>query len=148
MSSRLIVLGSEAAEVVNQVFEDLQATLEEGELGSDLGVFNAYSGGTTADLVKNPKTALGESVVSLRSAQQGTVIVQGVGAVPSPSFDLLGWNLDLAASADLSVVYALDGAGMSADLLDQEITTFLARASRHHATVAGVVVSGNTQWSG
>ena len=54
MSSRLIVLGSEAAEVVNQVFEDLQATLEEGELGSDLGVFNAYSGGTTADLVKNP----------------------------------------------------------------------------------------------
>ena len=142
MSSRLIVLGSEAAEVVNQVFEDLQATLEEGELGSDLGVFNAYSGGTTADLVKNPKTALGESVVSLRSAQQGTVIVQGVEAVPSPSFDLLGWNLDLAASADLSVVYALDGAGMSADLLDQEVTTFLARATRHHATVAGVVVSG------
>ena len=82
MSSRLIVLGSEAAEVVNQVFEDLQATLEEGELGSDLGVFNAYSSGTTADLVKIPKAALSESTISLRSAQQGTVIVRGVGAVP------------------------------------------------------------------
>lgn len=142
MTSRLIVVGPTAAATTSQVFEDLQATMEDGGLAEDIAVLDAAGGRTGAQIVKDPAAALEEEVVSLRSSQAGTVLVQGLTSAPAPSFDVLGWNLDLAASADLSVVYTLNGAGLGAELIGQDIQTFLQRAKAHDATVAGVIVSG------
>ncbi|WP_099331566.1 phosphate acetyltransferase [Actinomyces minihominis] len=142
MSSRLIVVGSSATATADQVFEDLQAALEGGSLGGDVAVLNATAGQNLADIVKNPSASVTTAVISLRSAQNDALVVRGLSAVPAPSFDVLGWNLDVAASANLTVIYALDGSGMNADLLAQEINTFTARAKEHHATVAAVVLAG------
>lgn len=142
MSSRFMVLGADAGQVSQQVFEDLMIALESQELGQNASEMDAGAGQSGAQIVKNPKAALSEAVVSIRSNQAGALVVQGLSSVATPSFDTLGWNLDLAASADLTVVYALDAAGMSAGLIEQEIKTFVARAAAHHATVTAVVLSG------
>lgn len=142
MSSRLIVVTTGAGATNSHVSDELVAALESTELGQNLEELSALEGQNAATLVKNPKGALREAVVSLRSAEASCVVVAGLPSAPTPSFDVLGWNLDLAASADLTVVYALSGEGMSADLISQEIQTFADRASKHHATVAGVVLSG------
>lgn len=142
MPSRLIVVGSAAATATNEVFEDLQASIEDGTRGQGVSVVDVAAGLPPAEVVKNPKSALREAVISQRSDQSAAVIVKGLLSCPAPSFDVLGWNLDLAASADLAVVYALDATGMSAELIEHEIATFISRATAAHATVAGVVVSG------
>lgn len=142
MSSRFLVLGADVGQVASQVYEDLVGALESQELGQDVGEMDAVSGARGSQIVKNPQLALSNAVVSVRSNQAGALVVTGLSGVPTPSFDTLGWNLDLAASADLTVVYALDASGMSADLINQEIKTFLSRAGSHHATVAAIVLSG------
>lgn len=142
MSSRFLVLGADAGQVAAQVYEDLVGALESQELGQDVGEMDADGGVGGAQIVKDPQRGLTNAVVSIRSNQAATLVVAGLKGVGAPSFDTLGWNLDLAASADLTVVYALDASGMGADLIDQEIKTFLQRAGDHHATVAAVVLSG------
>lgn len=137
-----MVLGADAGQVSQQVFEDLMIALESQELGQNVSEMDAGVGQSSAQIVKNPQGALSTAVISIRSNQVNTLVVRGLASVATPSFDTLGWNLDLAASADLTVVYALDAAGMSAALIEQEIRTFAARAAAHHATVAAVVLSG------
>lgn len=140
--SRLIVIGSATTTIATEVFEDLQVNIEDGALGQNVSILDAAGEIKPAQIVKDPRGALQEAIVSLRSDQAATVVVKGVSTVPAPAFDLLGWNLDVAASADLAVIYALEGTGMSAELIGSDIRTFLQRAKVHHATVAGVVVSG------
>lgn len=142
MPQRLIVVGSAAVTATKEVFEDLQSSLEDGQRGQGISVVDVSADYSPAQIVKDPQATLRELVISLRSDQSGVVVVRGLVSAPTPSFDVLGWNLELAASSDLAVVYALDAAGMGADLIDHEITTFRSRAAAKKATVAGVVVSG------
>ncbi len=142
MSSRLMVVGSEASPVTEQVYQDLQEVLANHATEGGLLCTDAASGLTAQQILSDPKKALAVGATSLRSAQEDYVLVQGLTSVPAVSFDTLGWNLDLAANAGLTVIYAIDGSGMSADLLTQDILTFMDRATEHYATVVAVVVSG------
>ena len=138
----MLVVGSEASPVTDQVYEDIHAVLASKVSDDSLILANAAAGLSPQEVLANPTGSLRTATISIRSAEEAFVLVKAMPAPPAPSFDALGWNLDLAANADLVVVYALDGAGMSADLLSQDIASFLARAATHHATVAGVVVQG------
>ena len=158
MSNRLMVIGSGSSTVIDRVYEDAKSALTEGLSAETLQLKNVDDTGNVgsdslqlrdvaddvpeASVVEDPQGASAQEAISLRSSSEGIVLVKGLADVPVPSFDLLGWNLTLAADAGLSVVYALDGAGMSSDLVKSDIELFLARAAKHHATVAGVVLVG------
>ncbi len=141
MSSRLIVVGNASSNVAGQVFEELVDALESHLRGQNVGeILAAPEGGAT--VVRDPEAALRRAVVSARSDQNAALVVAGLASSPAPSFDVLGWNLEVAAGAGLAVVYALDAGGMGADLIETEIKSFLKKAAAHHATVAGVVLLG------
>lgn len=142
MYSRLIVVGNAAAPTATEVFQDLKAALERGEVAGDLGAIQATDGLSKADLVTSFDKAMAQAVTSIRSAEEANLVVLGLTTAPTPSFDVLQWNLELAANTACSVVFAVDGEGLGAALVEQEIRVLLGRAQRAHATVAGVVLEG------
>ncbi|WRS29126.1 phosphate acetyltransferase [Actinomycetaceae bacterium MB13-C1-2] len=158
MSNRLMVIGSGASTVIDRVYEEVKSNLTAGlsaqtlqlegvdsigNAGSDSLQFRDVADDVTAtSVVQDPEAASAEEAVSLRSSGEGIVLVKALSEVLVPSFDLLGWNLTVAADSGLSVLYALDASGMSADLIRVDVESFLSRATKHHATIAGVVLTG------
>lgn len=142
MSYRLMVIGSDAGAVYDRVFDDIQAQMV-GELATQstmaMDVGDAVS---PARVIAEPDESLTVAAGSLRSAAGGFLLAKGLTSVPSPSFDTMGWNLQLAADAGLAVVYALDATGLGTDLIESDIAAFLQRAKKAHATVAGAVLVG------
>ncbi|MFZ1382251.1 MAG: phosphate acetyltransferase [Scrofimicrobium sp.] len=158
MSNRLMVIGSGTSTVIDRVYEEVKSNLTEGLSAQTLQLENVDSTGNVGSdslqlrdiaddvaattVLQNPGAASTEEAISLRSSGEGIVLVKALPEVPAPSFDLLGWNLTVAADSGLSVLYALDASGMSADLIKADVESFLTRAADNHATVAGVVVAG------
>ena len=142
MSSRMLVVGSEASPVTTEVYQDVESVLSTQISDEGLLLADAQTGLSTEQILDKPGSALRTATVSIRSAQESFVLAKGLEQPAAKSFDALGWNLDLAANADMTVIYALDGAGKSATLLQQDVASLLNRASQHHATVAGVVITG------
>lgn len=142
MYSRLLVVGNEAAPTANQVYSDLVNALTKGEVASDLGSVDALSGVQKSELVSTPEKAMREAVVSVRSAEEANLVVLGLNASPTPSFPVLEWNLELAANAACSVVFAIDGEGLGSASLGQEMTSLMNRAKAANATVGGFVIDG------
>ncbi len=143
MTTRLLVMGSGAAAEARNLYQELfDALASTPEAGGNLEEIDATGGLPVAKIAHDPSKALNEVVVSLRSAQSGIVVIEGLAATPVPSFDTVGWNLDVAAALGATVVYSLDAQGLSPELISQEIATFKARAAAHNATVAAVVLSG------
>lgn len=138
-----MVVGSDASTVFDRVFQDIQEQMV-GELATESSMAMDVSDDVSpSSVVADPQGTLAQEAGSLRSgAAGGFLLVKGLSSVPSPSFDTLGWNLQLAADAGLSVVYAMDAAGMGAALIQSDIAAFVARAAKAHATVAGVVLVG------
>lgn len=142
MSNRLLVAGTSASTVIDRVFQDIKTQLTQADLQGALKLKEVDTEVTSGEVVDDPDGALSRETASLRESFDQTVLVKALTDVPTPSFDLLGWNLDLAADSGLSVVYALDASGMSKTLIESDVRTFLVRAGEHHATVAGVVLLG------
>lgn len=142
LSFRLMVVGSEASPVTQQVFHDAQAQLS-GELAVDsLQVSDLDDQVTGSEVLADPAGTKARLAISLRSDVEGFVLVKGLAGVQASSFDVLGWNLALAADAGLSVVYAADASGHSEELVEADIRSFLDRAASHHASVSAVVLVG------
>lgn len=142
MYSRTIVIGNVAAPTATQVYHDLYEALEAGETVGDVGGIDALEGVSKSELVTAPEKAMREAVTSVRSAEQANVVVLGLNSSPTPSFDVLDWNLQLAANAQCAVVFALSGEGLGASMLSQELQGLVARAKKAHAAVAGFVLEG------
>lgn len=142
MYSRLIVVGNVAAPTATQVYSDLVGALEQGEVASDLGSVDALEGISKTELVTTPEKAMNEAVTSVRSAQEANLVVLGLNAAPTPSFSVLDWNLDLAANAACSVVFAIDAEGLGSASLAQEMEVLVGKANAANATVAGFVIDG------
>lgn len=141
VSNRLIVVGNAAVTVTTRVLEDLTSVLGVDD-NSNVGFCDSLGGQSVSAVLADPKTAMAAATTSIRSADDDVVLVAGLTSTPAPSFDVLAWNLTLAANSGCAVVYALDGEGMNSSLINQEIATFEARAKEAHATVAGIVLSG------
>ena len=142
MYSRLIVVGNVAAPTATEVYHDLLEALQKGEVASDLGFIDATEGISKTLIATDPEKALREAVISVRSAEEANLVVLGLNASPTPSFSALSWNLDLAAHAGCSVVFAIDAEGLGASSLAHEIENLLRCAKKSHATVAGIAVDG------
>lgn len=142
MSYRLMVVGADASPATDSIYEAIQSGLT-GQLGAmSMQEMDLSDAVLPKKLLSDPEGARHEAAISLRSAVETLLLVQGITSSPSPSFDTLGWNLEVAADAGLAVVYTIDAAGLSPQLIESDIQNFLARAEKHHATVAGVVLSG------
>ncbi len=142
VSYRLMVVGADASPVFDSIHEDIQTGLTEGLAAESMQAMDVSDVVSAPALLKNPDHARTEATISIRSAVETIVLVKGLAGSPAPAFDLLGWNLGLAADAGLAVIYTLDAAGLSPDLILADIASFLSRAQRAHATVAGVVLAG------
>ncbi len=136
MSNRLMVVGTGNSTVVDRVFQEAQSALPDA-LVIDVDQLVAAS-----EIVDDPEDVSAREATTLRQPTEVPLLVKGLSAVPAPSFDVIGWNLDLAADSGLPVVYALDASGLSSALIESDVKAFLARASLHHATVAAVAISG------
>lgn len=143
MSSRILVAGTAPTPVVAQVVTELTALLPQIK-DESFEVTNTLAGTSLTRAITNPAAALSEAVISLRSDTGTGLLIQGLGSSPAPSFDVLGWNFDVAANTAAGVILVIDGSGMSHQLLVDETTSALRRAEEHHAGVCGIVIGSVT----
>lgn len=137
MTSRYIVVGPESANAAREVADELAVILTEG---GTLTRFSALEGTTLSEAALAPTTALAATLEAIRTADTDTVLIDGVAALDARTCDPIGWNLDLAASAQAQIVLVLDAEGASIDLLEEEIRVFAQRAAAAHATLAAVAL--------
>ncbi len=143
MTSALLIMGAADDAQVHNLYEQLVEDVQtQPQAQAGVTQISATADVPVAQIAKDPHAALEQAVTSIRSTEQGLTLVRGLVSSPVPSFDVTGWNLDVAAAVGAPVLYWLDAEGMSPELLGQEIATFASRAAEHNATLAGVVVSG------
>ena len=139
MPSRILVLGTAATPAARQTLSQIASLLENA---GPLTPADTLAGQSLAAVVSDPAKALAESVMSVRSLEGDRLLIAGLESAPTPSFDVLGWNLDVAANTAATVVAVVDAVGMSEELASAEIASLARRAAQHHAAVAAVVVIG------
>lgn len=145
MSFRILVVGTGASSVNAQLVHELAQLMEsqaEEMGGQTFSQMNAFADVPFTEVVSDPERALNEVVVSVRSNQADSLLITGIESAPAPSFDVLGWNFDVAANTGCQVLAVLDGTGMGASLIEADIATLQRRAESHHAKLSGVIVSG------
>lgn len=144
MAKRILVAGTGTSPATTQVEEQIAnilATEQDNGAGTTATV-DALAGQPLAAVLQHPARALNEIVVSLRSTDADTLLITGLAGSPAPSFDVLGWNLQVAANVGATFVGVVDATGMSSDLLGAEVSTLERRAQQAHAHLGGVVVTG------
>lgn len=145
MTTRFLVAGTGAGPTTIEVYHQLAKLLSQVSEEDGLPSFSqtdTLSGTTLARAIKDPSAALKEVTISLRSDNSGGVLIKGLQSAPAPSFDVAGWNYDVAANVAAAVILVVEATGLSEELLADEIRTAVRRAAAHHAPVAGVVVVG------
>ncbi len=145
VSSRVLIMGTSASSVNAQLIHEVSQLLMDQVMemgGQTFGVMDAFANQPFTKVVSDPKAALNEVIISVRSEQADSLLITGAESVPAPSFDVTGWNFDVAANAAAQVVAVVDGTGMNSELIQAEVKTLRDRADRHHATMSGVVVAG------
>ncbi|WP_318656671.1 phosphate acetyltransferase [Scrofimicrobium canadense] len=145
MSHSILVTGTAPGSAAAEVTHQLATMLPEIDVvygGESFTLTDATAGTTIVNAIKHPQQALKEVTVSLRSTP-GAALIAGLSGAPAPSFDVLGWNLDVAANAGAKVILVIDAAGMGSELLTDEIASSLRRAGQHHASVSGIVLVGS-----
>ncbi|WP_022867567.1 phosphate acetyltransferase [Schaalia vaccimaxillae] len=140
MTSRYIVVGPGSADTATQVGDELAKALQTRGTLTRLDVF---AGTNAREAATSPTQALPAAVEAVRAADSDFVLVDALDQADARTFDAVGWSLDLAASAQAGVVLALDGEGVGAELLAQEVQVGVARAKGHEAKVVAVAVSSN-----
>lgn len=126
---------------MDQVIYSLAATGGSEKTTSILQT-NALAGTTLPVALEFPQKALERVTKTLRTAREKLVLISGLRDCPAPSFDVLGWNLEVASNVGATVIAVIDAAGMGAELLEDEVTTLLRRVSDHHATLGAILVVG------
>ncbi len=137
MTSRYIVVGPESANAARDAADELASLLT---AKGALVRLDALAGVDASTAAVSPQTALPAALEAVRAADAEYVLVDGVDSLDARTFDAIGWDLDLAASAKAGVVLVLDVEGVGAELLDEEIRVFAARAAAHQATVVAVAL--------
>lgn len=137
MTSRYIVVGPESANAARDAADELAALLAgRGTLERT----NALIGVDASSTALSPGTALPTVLEAVRALTADAVLVDGIDALDARTFDAIGWNLELAASAKAGVVLVLDAEGVGAELLSEEIRVFTARAAAAQAKVVAVAL--------
>lgn len=145
MSSRILVMGTSASPVNAQLIHEiaqLLASQTEDMGGQTFSELDAFGGLPFTKVAQDPQKALTEVIVSVRSDQADSLLLTGVESVPAPSFDVPGWNLDVAANTGAQVLAIVDGTGMNAPLITAEVQALQRRAATHHASISGVLLVG------
>ena len=145
MSSRVLIMGTSASSANAQLIHEVSQLLTEQVMemgGQTFSQMDAFGDRPFTQIVGDPQEALNQVITSLRSDQADSLLVTGITSVPAPSFDVTGWNLDVAANAAAQVVAVVDGTGMNADLIAAEIRSLRERATKHHASISGIIVVG------
>lgn len=148
MPTRLLVTATAASQDLDEIYHQIVDFVSKSASAPDENEViqtNSLSGSSVSRAIQKPKEALKEVTTSLHSIRDNDLIIKGIGSTPAPSFDVFGWNLDVATNAGAAVVIVVNGAGMSPELLHDEVQTALHRASRHHAEVCGIIVSGTSK---
>lgn len=147
MPLRLLAAATASTPLAGQVIEQIAELIQQNELakgGDSFVQTDTLAGMPIAEVVKSPAQALNEVTIAVRSETENVIFIEGLQTTPAPSFDVLGWNFDVAANVGANVILVLDASGMSEELLADEIRLLLDRAAKHHATVSGLVVTGAT----
>lgn len=143
MSSRIMVMGTSASPANAQVIHEISPLLSDraGGAGSLVEV-DALAGLPLSAVVADPVEALPRVVQIIRGETAPAVLIVGMDAAPAPSFDVLGWNLSVAANSGAQVVAVVDATGMGPDLVQAELAALSRRAQDANATLGGVVLIG------
>ena len=137
MTSRYIVVGPESANAAHEAADDLAAAL------AGRGTFarvSALEGVDPRTAAVSPASALPSALEAVRAADAEFVLIDGVDGIDARTFDAIGWNLEIGASAQAGVVLVLDAEGRPAELLDEEILVFAERARDRGAELAAVAL--------
>ncbi|WP_076464180.1 phosphate acetyltransferase [Actinomyces mediterranea] len=137
MTSRYIVVGPGSADAARAFADDLTELLAQSGTVARLGALESQSASAVA---ASPLTALPAVLEAVRAVDADAVVIDGVDEIDARTFDAIGWDLDLAASAQTGVILVLDAEGVSADLLSHEISVFASRARAHEATLSAVAL--------
>ncbi|MDC4233667.1 phosphate acetyltransferase [Actinomyces sp. B33] len=137
MTSRYIVVGPGSSDTAAAVRDALAEAL--ASRGS-LARLGAFAGTTPQAAAANPTGALAAALEAVRAEDADYVLVDGVDEADARTFDALGWDLDLAASARAGVVLVLDADGVDAELLAEEVLVARTRAAAHQAEICAVVL--------
>lgn len=144
MSSRTLVMGTAVTPVngqlIDQVLYSLAATAGATSASNILHT-TTLTGTTLPEALAFPQKALEKVTKTVRSATQDTVLISGLRDCPARSFDVLGWNLEVASNVGAGVIAVIDATGMGQQLLEDEITTLRRRINDHHATLSAVLVA-------
>ncbi len=138
-------MGTSASSVNAQLIHEVSELLTEQVMqmgGQTFSQIDAFGDQPFTKVVQDPQKALNEVIISLRSDQADSLLITGITSVPAPSFDVVGWNLDVAANAAAQIVAVVDGTGMNADLIAAEVKSLRDRVEKHHASISGVIIAG------
>lgn len=136
MTSRFLVIATEA-DTAARVGDELADLFAAHSTVSRVG---ALTGTDAASAAADTESALASTVGAIRALHDDVVLIDGLCDLPLRTFDTLGWNLNVAASAKAHVILALDTEGVPTDLLAAEIRVARERAQSHHATIAAIAL--------
>lgn len=137
MTARLIVIQPAPALTVEEVADQVEEAL--ARRGSLTRVLAVTGIGVDA-LAQDPAAALTQAASRVTSADTDSVLIDQATGVPLTTFDDIGWDLDLAATAGARVLLALDVEGVPAALVAQDIRVAQARAAAHGTTISAALL--------
>lgn len=141
-SARLLVASSTDSSAIANVLYHLRQLAAESAPNVSVKQTTALGDLSVGQVIDDPQAALKKLVPTLLATTEEVVLIEGLRSAPIPSFDTFTWNLQVAANSGAAVVAVIDAAGFSEEILSSEIEVVRRRAREHHATLAGIVVTG------
>ncbi|MCI1641667.1 MAG: hypothetical protein LKI58_01310 [Actinomyces sp.] len=139
MTTRFIVIQPAPATAAEEIADELAEALA---ARGDMRRISAMDGVSVEDLSRDPAAALDGLSRRIRELEAGAVLIDQVEELPVSTFDVLGWNLDVAASTGARVLLALDAEGIPPELVAQDILVAGARAAAHGTAITAALVRG------
>ena len=137
MTARFIVIQPAPATTAREVGDQIAAALS---TRGSLARVDALGGVDVDTVTASTSAALAQVVTPIRTETSDFVLIDQAEDLPVATFDVFGWNLDVAASTGARVVLVLDAEGVPTDLLEREIEVARDRAAAHQARLAAVAL--------
>jgi len=139
VTARFIVIQPAPATAAEEAAAELAGAL--AARGSVLRV-SAMDGLGVDDLAHGPAAALDALARRISVLEADAVLIDQVEDLPLSTFDVFGWNLDVAASTGASILLALDVEGIPPELVAQDVRVAGARAVDRRTSIAAVLLPG------
>lgn len=139
MTDRYLVIQPEPTVNATQICDDLVSALEK-----DHSVTRADTLLDTSitEVAQDSASAFAHVINAVRADSSDVTLLEHADFSAVPTFDSIGWSLDVAASVGARLILVLDAEGVPADLVSVQAQAACARARAHHAQVVALIVPG------